>query len=111
MKIDQTIAMLNEAVSLDPNLWALFDVNVPCASIVGHATPIELMAVNPTIAMANCLGMLNGILADKDYRISIITENEGGRARRVFIRTSNAPVSDSYSDAGVSAVPSDIPLD
>lgn len=94
-KIDSTIAMLNEAVALDPSLWALFDVNVPCAAIVGHATPIELMAVNSTIAMANCLGMLNGILADADYRISIITENEGGRARRVFIRTSNAPATDS----------------
>lgn len=89
--INQAVALLNEAVALDPRLWGLFDVMVPCATIVGHATPIELMALNQNVAMASLLGVLNGILADEQQRISIITENEGGRTRRVFIRTSNSP--------------------
>ncbi|MNQ34444.1 hypothetical protein D3C85_478980 [compost metagenome] len=89
--IDRTVALLNEAVSLDPKLWALFDVMVPCATVVGHATPIEFMGVNPSLAMASCLGLLNGVLSDSGCRISIITENEGGRTRRVFARTTNAP--------------------
>lgn len=89
--IDHTVALLNEAVSLDPRLMALFDVMVPCANIVGHATPIELMGVNPSISMVGCLGILNGVLSDSNCRISIITENVGGHTRRVFARTSNAP--------------------
>lgn len=89
--IDRTVALLNEAASLDPRFMALFDVMVPCANIVGHATPIELMGVNPVLSMASCLGVLNGVLSDSSCRISIITENVDGHTRRVFARTSNAP--------------------
>lgn len=102
--IDRTVALLNEAVSLDPKFMSLFDVMVPCANIVGHATPIELMGVNPVLSMASCLGVLNGVLSDSSCRISIITENVDGHTRRVFARTSNAPQTVGENDHGVSAV-------
>lgn len=105
--IDHTVALLNEAVSLDPRLMALFDVMVPCANIVGHATPIELMGVNPAISMVGTLGILNGVLSDSDCRISIITENVGGHVRRVFARTSNAPQTRGEDDTELSSVPSE----
>lgn len=105
--IDHTVALLNEAVSLDPRLMALFDVMVPCANIVGHVTPIELMGVNPAISMVGCLGVLNGVLSDSSCRISIITENVGGHTRRVFARTTNAPQTCGEDDAELSQVPSE----
>lgn len=83
-QLEQTVALLNEAVSLDPMLWSLFDVMVPCAAIVGHATPIELMAVNDRFAMANALGLVNGICAVANHRIGIILENTDGKAVRRF---------------------------
>lgn len=109
--IDHAVALLNEAISLDPRVMALFDVMVPCANVVGHATPIELMGVNPILSMANTLGILNGVLSDSNYRISIITENEGGHTRRVFAKTSNAPQTRGEDDQGVSQVPEESPAD
>lgn len=103
--IDRTVALLNEAISLDPRLMALFDVMVPCANIVGHATPIELMGVNPVLSMASTLGILNGVLSDSSCRISIITENVGGHTRRVFARTSNAPHAGGEDIAGIPPLP------
>lgn len=83
-QLDRAAALLNEAVALDPKLWSLFDVMVPCAAIVGHATPIELMAVNDRFAMANALGIVNGLCAVGDRRIGIILENTDGKAVRRF---------------------------
>jgi hypothetical protein len=87
-QIDAVVSMLNEAVTLSPGLWSLFDVQVPCLSMVGRVTPIELMAVDSSdFAFANALGLINGALCDTDHRISIIVENVSGSPQRKFIAT------------------------
>lgn len=83
----RAVDILNEAARLDPRFWSLFDVMVPTANIVGHATPIELMQVNDRIAMAGVLGVINGLLGDGTQRISIIMESENGIAKRRFVAT------------------------
>lgn len=86
--LQHAVDLLNEAVALDPKLWSLFDVMVPTAIVVGLSTPIELMQVNDRLAMANVLGVLNGLLApDADKRISIIVENKNGQTQRKFCVT------------------------
>lgn len=88
--MDNAVAMLNEAVALDPGLWSLFDCMVPCAPVVGSATAIELMSVNKSVAMASVLGILNGVLSSPNCRISVVKENANGTIKRVFARTTTA---------------------
>lgn len=86
--LQHAVDLLNEAVALDPKLWSLFDVMVPTATVVGLSTPIELMQVNDRLAMANVLGVLNGLLAPSaNERISIIVENKNGHTQRKFCVT------------------------
>jgi len=87
-QIDAVVSMLNEAVTLSPSLWSLFDVQVPCLSMVGRVTPIELMVVDSSdFAFANALGLINGAICDQNHRISIVVENVGGSPQRKFIAT------------------------
>lgn len=102
--MDRAVAVLNEAVTLDPNLWSLFDCMVPCAPIVARATPIELMSVNKSVAMASVLGIINGLIDSPNCRISIVKENAHGSTRRVFARTSTVPVN---AGAPVARLPED----
>lgn len=86
--LQHAVDLLNEAVALDPKLWSLFDVMIPTATVVGLSTPFELMQVNDRLAMANVLGIINGLLAPgADRRISIIMENKNGHTQRKFCVT------------------------
>lgn len=96
MTVQEAVDMLNEAVTLSPRLWSLFDVQVPCDPIVGHVSSIELMDTGlKHLAFANTLGMINGVINDPNDRVCIILENSGGRTSRKFAiynkRTHNGP--------------------
>lgn len=104
-QIDRTVTMLNEMVSLDPRTWALFDVMIPCAPVVGHVSAIELMGIHQKLAMVGVLGIVNGVLGDPASRISIVTENKDGNLQRRFARTSIAALAQHYGHEGADASP------
>lgn len=72
MKAIEFANTLNEAVTLDGSLMALFHVMIPCSPGVGKLTSLELMAVNEHVAMANVLGIVNAMF--KDERIYICNQ-------------------------------------
>lgn len=91
MNAAETVDMLNKAVTKDPSLWALFDVIIPCNPSVGDS-PIELYSLNPNVALATCLGVVNAIF--DEHRIVVVTENVNGYQRRRFAAARINPTSE-----------------
>lgn len=92
MTVQEVVDMLNEAVTLSPGLWSLFDVQIPCAPMVGRVTSIELMDTGlQHLAFANTIGMINGVIRNPNERVCIALENSGGRTTRKFAVYRTAP--------------------